>query len=384
MLGVFAATSAVAARSPTAAERADAFFEPACQLFRTWLVPIFAPGLISLPLSMPALRASDLCGFLLLVAIGVASSTTTNAAVASLLAPDDGLAAAAAAAPASAPQPDPFPRAQRICLVAGALLFGTLHLVGGATSAPALTLCLLCTTLGSFSVATSACPPRLQLWLHPFVTCTGVTLLTIGAIGAISGRGARDVLQAYATPWGGAGALLAELMGPAVVSFAFTLYRFRSLLWARLHQLLGTAAIGSLLGMLSAVSAARAIGMDPVLRVALVGRNTLSPLAFEAAKLVGVEPALGMLGAFASGLIGICAGKPLLAWLRVTDPAVRGLALSGAAHGGALLALGDEPAALPFAALMMSLGAACTIALLSLRPVRSLVLTAALGRGASI
>ena len=88
-----------------------------------------------------------------------------------------------------------------------------------------------------------------------------------------------------------------------------------------------------------------------------------------------------MLGAFVTGLLGIPFGKPLLARLGVVDHATRGLALSGTAHGGAVLALADEPDAFAFAALMMSLGAACTVALLTAGPVRTLVLAVALGSG---
>ena len=73
-------------------------------------------------------------------------------------------------------------------------------------------------------------------------------------------------------------------------------------------------------------------------------------------------------------------GKPLLSRLGVRDPAARGLALSGTAHGGAVLCLSDEREAFPFAALMMSLGAACSVGLLTVAPVRALVLRVALGQ----
>lgn len=73
------------------------------------------------------------------------------------------------------------------------------------------------------------------------------------------------------------------------------------------------------------------------------------------------------------------AQKPLLNLLRVRDPAARGLALSGAAHGGALLTLVDEPDAAPFAALMLTLGGAFSVALLSIPSVRSTLLALALG-----
>ena len=61
------------------------------------------------------------------------------------------------------------------------------------------------------------------------------------------------------------------------------------------------------------------------------------------------------------------------------DPATRGLALAGAAHGGGLLSLADEPEAFPFAALMMNLSAACAVILVSVPVVRKLLMRVALG-----
>ena len=84
-----------------------------------------------------------------------------------------------------------------------------------------------------------------------------------------------------------------------------------------------------------------------------------------------------MLAAFVTAIIAFATGKPLLSFLRVTDPVVRGLALSGAAHGGAVVTMADEPEAFPFAVLTMNLSAASAVLLLSLRPVRALLLAVA-------
>ena len=84
-------------------------------------------------------------------------------------------------------------------------------------------------------------------------------------------------------------------------------------------------------------------------------------------------PALGLLAAFATGLLAFPFGKTVLELLRVRDPAARGLALAGAAHGGGLLAISDEPEAFPFAALGMNLFGACAVTLVSVPPVARLL-----------
>ena len=80
------------------------------------------------------------------------------------------------------------------------------------------------------------------------------------------------------------------------------------------------------------------------------------------------------------GLLAFPFGKATLDALRVNDPPTRGLALAGAAHGGGLLAISDEPEAFPFAALMMNLQAASAVFLVSIPAVRRLLLAVALGR----
>ena len=139
-------------------------------------------------------------------------------------------------------------------------------------------------------------------------------------------------------------------------------------------QICGTALLGSFTAMLTSAAAVRAVGLNPALRLAFLGRNTISALAIEICLIFGVQPpALGLLAAFATGLLAFPFGKTVLELLRVRDPAARGLALAGAAHGGGLLAISDEPEAFPFAALGMNLFGACAVTLVSVPPVARLL-----------
>ena len=77
MLSGFGALCAIRAWRAETADALEAFFAPACRLFRTWLAAIFAPGLISLPLVMPSLPAHELLAFMLLVGGGYVCSPAT-------------------------------------------------------------------------------------------------------------------------------------------------------------------------------------------------------------------------------------------------------------------------------------------------------------------
>merc|ERR1739841_99907 len=77
--------------------------------------------------------------------------------------------------------------------------------------------------------------------------------------------------------------------------------------------------------MLTSAAAVRAVGLNPALRLAFLGRNTISALAIEICLIFGVQPpALGLLAAFATGLLAFPFGKTVLELLRVRDPAARG------------------------------------------------------------
>ena len=388
MLGGFGLLCGGHTFAPETVARITRFFEPACGFFRLWLAVIFAPGFICLPITMPPLGGVELALFFVLLAAGLVSTMASSALVASVLQPravrQAGVRPADSAGrivPVKRPSPPaaasavPFPASmQRALGVACAVCAATFLLV---PSHPllALNLCLLSTTVGSFAAANTLCPPKVKLWLHPFLTASACTLAACGGLGVASGVGWRPLLSAFGT--GGAGAWLTSLMGPTVVSFAFQLFAFRAQLRARLGQILGIALISGSASMLTGVLAARALGLAPVLRVALASRTTTTALAGEISRLLGGVPAIGMLAAFATGILAIPSGKALLDKLRVTEPAARGLVLSSAAHGGAVLLLSDEPEAFPFAALMMNMNAACAVCLLSVPLVRRGLLAAA-------
>ena len=197
------------------ARRIEKFFDPANKLLRDWLAAIFSVGLTTLPLSFPPVAAADFGGFMLLLVLGFAATTATNAAIAAALAPRQSLSfdegGAELATPDAGPPPktNPFPATQQVVLVSSALLGAAAHLLLGSQYPILLTISLLATTLGSFSLASTLCSPTVKLWLHPFLTCAISTIAMCQAIGGASGIGWKAVLGLYAAE-GGAGHLLAR------------------------------------------------------------------------------------------------------------------------------------------------------------------------------
>lgn len=389
MLSGFGMLCAIRAWRQDTADALERFFAPACRLFRAWLAAIFAPGLITLPLVMPSLPARELAAFVGVIAGGFVTSVATGAVVATALSPRDaatdgggdasiGAAFTGKVVPVvqSPPPPPyvPFPASQQRFLLLFALLSTGAHVASG--SLLALNLGLLATTLGSFSLATTLTPHAVQIYAHPFLQCSAATLLACVGIASLTSAPWRTVLSSYASP-AGAGGWLTRLLGPCVVSFAMQLYSYREPLARRSKQIVGSAVLATFLSMLSSAVVSRLLGLAPVLRLALFSRTTTTALTAEVGRLLNVAPALGVLAAFITAILAFATGKPLLSQLGVTDPVTRGLALSSAAHGGAVVTMSDEPEAFPFAVLMMNISAAAAVILLSVRPVRSLLLAVA-------
>ena len=172
---------------------------------------------------------------------------------------------------------------------------------------------------------------------------------------------------------GGAGRLLSHLMGPTVLSFAFQLYRYRAQLRRRAVQICGTALLGSFTAMLTSAAAVRAVGLNPALRLAFRAQHDLGARDRDLPHLWRAAARPRPARRVRDGLLAFPFGKTVLELLRVRDPAARGLALAGAAHGGGLLAISDEPEAFLFAALGMNLFGACAVTLVSVPPVARLL-----------
>ena len=291
---------------------------------------------------MPVVTASDMATFL--APAGLVATIASNA-IAGLLAPRNAVEfeqqdlGVSDAGPPPTP-PNPFPAAQQACSSASRSAARRC-----TSSSATFSLCTACSRRRSALLARDdAHGARRQDVASPVPHLLVATLGACGAIGAASGAGGMAVLESYMAAGGGPAAQPPH--GTDGPSFAFQLYRYRAQLRRRAVQICGTALLGSFTAMLTSAAAVRAVGLNPALRLAFLGRNTISALAIEICLIFGVQPpALGLLAAFATGLLAFPFGKTVLELLRVRDPAARGLALAGAAHGGGLLAISDEPEA---------------------------------------
>ena len=232
---------------------------------------------------------------------------------------------------------------------------------------------LLCSTLLGLALG-EALPPRARAWLPPIVTATAFTSLALAAAAALYGaHGAREVVAArYAA---GAGRALGSLLAPTVASFAFALFSQRKQIARSFGQLVGAICVSSCAGLAGSAICARALGMSAMATAALLPRSITTPLALEAAALLGADAELVLLGVCVTGLSTVPLGRPAMLACGVRDPAERGLGRDCAGNGGCTRALAQDGAALPFSVIAMVLNGALTVVLLSVPWVQRLLLS---------
>lgn len=361
-------------------------FTPAVTLLTRWLPVFFVPNLVMLPLA-PPLPAADLTKLVFLLPLAFMVTLLTTAAVCIGLRSTVRLVSGRTGGVIEPVSVKSVPPSNVLMSTLAAIATISFLLCVRATSAVGIParFYAVATTLFSFCVA-QRLPSRLKIILHPLISTTLATIGSIALLGAATGTPFATALAAYyvrsGAPLAGAGNLLAFLLGPAVVTFAFTVDRHRTLAVARAVEVSGSsmfAAIGSLFGT---ALVARALGLAPATRLLMVPRTITAPLAVPIAGMIGADVRLAASVVGLTGLLGANIARSVLSAVRVYDPVVRGLAVGASAHGLGTAAMSDEGSALPFAALAMTLVGVFSTLLVAFPPFRAVLLRAALGAAA--
>lgn len=129
------------------------------------------------------------------------------------------------------------------------------------------------------------------------------------------------------------GRVLTFLLGPAVVALGLPLYRQMEEIGRRGRAVLVSLAVGSVVGVVSAVGTAVLLGASAVVVRSLAPRAVTTPIAIGIAQRVGGLPALSAAVVILTGVLGAVIGPPLLRWMGVRSRTAFGLALGAAAHG---------------------------------------------------
>ena len=161
------------------------------------------------------------------------------------------------------------------------------------------------------------------------------------------------------------GQVIDYLLGPAVVALAYPLYRQRHILIAQWLPMVGGIVIGSVIGILSGLWSAQALGVADEIVLSLVPKSVTTPIAQEIAAELGGWPSLAAVFVMIAGIGGAVIAPYVFRWCRLHSDLGRGIGLGSAAHGiGTAKALeyGERTAAVSSIAMTLSAIAASVLA----------------------
>ncbi|WP_046173379.1 LrgB family protein [Domibacillus indicus] len=127
--------------------------------------------------------------------------------------------------------------------------------------------------------------------------------------------------------------IMTFLLGPATVALAVPLYHNRAVLMERFLPAFIGITVGTMATIASAVWLSAAFGLSETIQAAAAVKAVTTPVAIEAAAIIGGDPALAAAFVMTAGIFGAVFGPPLLTIFRMKDPFSRGLAVGTVSHG---------------------------------------------------
>ncbi len=129
-----------------------------------------------------------------------------------------------------------------------------------------------------------------------------------------------------------AGTLIDFWLKPAIVALGVPLYLQLRTIRRQLLPLLLSQLIGSVVGILSVVGTAWAMGASPRVIVSLAPKSVTTPIAMEVADALGGVPSLTAAIVVCVGLFGAVFGFKVLQLGRVKSPIAQSLSIGTASH----------------------------------------------------
>eukprot|EP00931_Biecheleriopsis_adriatica_P118249 TRINITY_DN93692_c0_g1_i1.p1 TRINITY_DN93692_c0_g1~~TRINITY_DN93692_c0_g1_i1.p1 ORF type:complete len:653 (-),score=106.51 TRINITY_DN93692_c0_g1_i1:110-1852(-) len=384
MLGVFGLM--VAVRQYAGAEKAGKLYtllEPGKAFLVKWGTLFFVPALIKLPLaeSLPRAVLSKLAVCLFVGSVG----TFACAGYTAQLFPQSKAAEKAESVAEEAERTaqaktgnvnqKPYPR--RLVVAYTALMSGaflTSRLLPGRQGI-AEDIFMFSATLLGFILGMKS-PASFKKMVHPLLTCLLVTWTSGWLYSSLPGArvGFMQILTRYAA-WPHPGALLSDMLGPAVIALGLLLFERRRLLWNDLFPILGTSVTTAFATLFGTALLARGLGLPGELARSSLLRSISSPFAMELTTLLRASGTYAIAMVVLTGFLGVAIGPSLLRLLRIKSPRARGLATGAAAHGLGTVALAEsDEAAFPYSAVGYVIMGTATSALLQMPFVRGALL----------
>jgi predicted murein hydrolase (TIGR00659 family) len=123
-----------------------------------------------------------------------------------------------------------------------------------------------------------------------------------------------------------------QLLGPAVVSLAYPLYKQRNVLIENLPAILGGAIVGLLIGMFSGLLLAAGLGFSKLYVLSLLPKSITTPVAIQISNSLGGDSSLTSVFVMIAGFTGAIGGPFIIKLFRIRSEVGIGIGLGTASH----------------------------------------------------
>ncbi|WP_042461406.1 LrgB family protein [Neobacillus dielmonensis] len=123
------------------------------------------------------------------------------------------------------------------------------------------------------------------------------------------------------------------LLGPATVALAVPMYNNQKIIKERLKPAVFGLVSGTIATITSAVWLSKLLGLSDTIQATSAVKAVTTPVAIEAAALIGGNPPLAAAFVITAGIFGAVLGPILLTLMKITDPFSRGIGIGTVSHG---------------------------------------------------
>ena len=292
----------------------------------------------------------------------------------------------------AAPAVKPFKEETLQMLLTASVVTGAISIaasrLGNEYATPLNTLFMGFSTVAAYVWGACSLPAAFTKIVHPLIIGTFLTLGVTQLSGWATGTTFLDMLKTYKVgsldiTKAGAGDILLHMLGPAVISFAVSMYSRKKLLKENLFVVLIAVLVSSVGGLFGTAAFVRAIQLGgtngALVRLSVLSRNVTTALAMAITSILGGDISIATSVVIMTGVTGATYGRSILTAMGIHDPVSRGLAIGASSQGLGVASVISEPDAFPFAAMSMVLTAVSATTLVSIPAVKDALVKLATG-----
>ncbi|RTE10702.1 LrgB family protein [Paenibacillus whitsoniae] len=163
-----------------------------------------------------------------------------------------------------------------------------------------------------------------KIWLSPLLVTPAVVIAAVEFSGA------------SITTYNKGTSVLGQMIEPATIALAVTLYRHGEVMKKHAWPIIASALCGGAAAIVTSAGLARLFGLSPEVMDSLAPRSATTPVALVISRSIGGVPTITAAATLVTGLLGLIAGPLIVKWLRIRGPIGRGVLYGTGAHSAGI------------------------------------------------